>query len=139
MRDEKGRYLVGNKPYPIIASAEKAVESVAENEQWKPCKGYKGFYWVSNYGRVKSARRLLTPFKGKAGYLSVTLRKGEGKNIHKTISVHRLVASAFVDNPSPEKFNVVNHKDANRCNNNSDNLEWCDSQYNNLYRYRGKT
>ena len=37
--------------------------------------------------------------------------------------IHRLVAKAFISNPNG--YNVVNHKDENKKNNNVLNLEWC--------------
>ena len=45
--------------------------------------------------------------------------------------MHRLVAIAFILNSNnlPE----VNHKDENKENNTVDNLEWCDSKYNNNF------
>lgn len=42
---------------------------------------------------------------------------------HRSIGVHRLVAMCFVDGRTDSK-NEVNHKDFNRQNNRSDNLEW---------------
>lgn len=36
--------------------------------------------------------------------------------------VHRLVATAFVDNPNGYRY--VRHKDRNRQNNTAENLEW---------------
>ena len=45
--------------------------------------------------------------------------------------VHRLVAEAFIPNPS--NFSVINHKDENPANNAVDNLEWCTQRYNMNY------
>ena len=61
----------------------------------------------------------------------VTLSK-HGKQKH--FPVHRLVAIAYLENP--ENLPCINHKDENKTNNNSDNLEWCNYQYNNTYRER---
>ena len=44
------------------------------------------------------------------------------------ISVHRLVADAFLENA--EKLPEVNHKDKNTMNNCVSNLEWCTREYN---------
>lgn len=40
--------------------------------------------------------------------------------------VHRLVAVAFVENPDPENYLIVNHLDSNRENSHYLNLEWTD-------------
>lgn len=115
-----------------------------ENEIWKAAVGYEGKYEVSNFGRVRSLPRyvrnsvgsktfvegkLLTPCKDKAGYLRIIL---SDKNYKKKLwTVHRLVALAFLDNPS--NLPVVNHKDENKENNRVDNLEWCTQSYNLSY------
>ena len=62
---------------------------------------------------------------GEGFYKTVRLRKN-GKA--KTEKVHRLLAKAFI--PNPDKKNCVNHKDANKLNNNLSNLEWCTHQEN---------
>ena len=67
------------------------------------------------------------------GYKRVTLWEN-GKKIN--ISVHRLVATAFIDNPDPNTYTEINHKDENKTNNNVNNLEWCTHIYNLNYGTR---
>ena len=108
-------------------------------EIWKDIVGFEGLYQVSNAGRVKSFRKstkhhgtdwhLLKPSLSTSGYLDVTLYHSPSDR-HKYL-VHKLVAAAFVPNPS--MLPCVNHKDENPLNNNADNLEWCTYSYNNAY------
>ena len=103
-----------------------------KNEIWKDINGLEGKYMVSNLGRVKSLNYRNT---GKEGimkaydngdvYLYVNLCK-DGKS--KGYCVHRLVATAFLENP--QNLPEVNHKDNIRTNNCVENLEWCTKQYN---------
>lgn len=92
-------------------------------------------YSVSNFGNVKSnyanKERILKPYKNHDGYLMIDLRS-PGKR--KSISVHRLVAQAFI--PNPDNLPEVNHKDENKTNNYVDNLEWCTTEYNCNYGTR---
>ena len=104
-----------------------------EKEVWKDIDGFEGFYQVSSFGRVKSKQRTIIRKDGKPlnlnerilkpgtarGYLVVALHDGSNR---KDISVHRLVASAFVPNPNCK--NQVNHKDEDKTNNHYLNLEW---------------
>lgn len=101
------------------------------NEVWRDCKGYEGYYQVSNMGRVWSVRNqmYMKPSADKDGYLNVTLTAKNGKR--KNEKVHRLVALAFLDNPNG--FPQVNHKDKIRNNNTLENLEWCSALYNITY------
>lgn len=101
-------------------------------EIWRDIEKYEGLYQVSNQGRVKSLKfgkeKILKSGKDKDGYLKVDLCK-DGKK--KTCQVHRLVAQAFIDNPS--NLEQVNHKDEDKTNNNVSNLEWCSAKYNMNY------
>lgn len=102
------------------------------NEIWKDIEGYEGLYQVSNYGQVRSLHHekpiILKQHTNIKGYKKVGLSK-DGKS--KTVSVHRLVAKAFL--PNPTDLPMVNHKDENPSNNIVDNLEWCDGSYNVTY------
>lgn len=120
-------------------------------EEWKDIEGFfKGYYQVSNMGRVRSLDRevisnkhggtrvlkgkimKLSEAKGRevdgSKYLLVNLRR-EGKN--KVYQVHRLVAEAFLENK--DDLPIVNHKDGNKSNNNVNNLEWCTYSHNNKH------
>lgn len=96
-------------------------------EIYKDIDGYKGEYQISNFGNVYSLKRKkkMSNCISNNGYLQVNLTHN-GKS--KSYKVHRLVATAFLDNP----FNLpeVNHKDENKMNNCVDNLEWCTKEYN---------
>ena len=96
-------------------------------EEWKAVPGYEGLYEVSNKGNVRNVRRnkLLRLSKTKYGYIQVYLYKN---GIKTGLTVHRLVAEAFL--PNPNNLPQVNHKDEDKTNNNVDNLEWCDAKYN---------
>lgn len=94
-------------------------------EEWKEIAGFPG-YEVSNTGKVITHHWLntdetkeLKPSK-HLGYLQVVLCKN---GTQKTKRIHRLVAEAFIPNPSNLK--EVNHIDGDKENNHVSNLEWC--------------
>lgn len=99
-------------------------------EIWKDIDGYVGKYQVSNLGNVRRAgKRILKPQKRGQGYLSVWLY--DGHNNAKQLSVHRLVANAFI--PNPEGLAEVNHLDECKQNNRAENLAWCSHMENCVY------
>ena len=87
----------------------------------KPIQGYENEYQVSDTGEVWSIRRnkCLKQATDKYGYRYVVLSvSGE----RKTLKTHRLVASAFIENPLDKP--TVNHLNGNRSDNRVTNLEW---------------
>lgn len=109
-------------------------EEVA-GEEWRPVPNYEEFYEVSSLGRIRTKGRhvirsngnpttfhprYMTQHRTKKGYLAVSLAVN-GKT--HTLSVHRIVASAFHPCDNMNELEV-NHIDENRANNRADNLEW---------------
>lgn len=105
-------------------------------EVFVPINGYEGLYEVSNRGRVKSLAKewfnkegrligrkkdsIIKAGRRKKGYDFVVLCNGSG--VKKYVSIHRIVAQHFVENPNG--YNIVNHLDSNMRNNYFENLEW---------------
>ena len=103
-------------------------------EIFKDIKGYEGHYQVSNLGNVRSVERQVTYPSGKKwkykskhmktsfhnGYELLTLSK---EGVKSRVSVHRLVATAFLGH-EPCGFDVVvDHKDNDSMNNKLNNLQ----------------
>lgn len=84
-------------------------------------------YAVLNSSQVWSYKhhKFLKQQLNHRGYLQVKLYDN-GK--HRTFTVHRLVATSFIDNS--ERLPFINHKDGDKTNNRASNLEWCSNQYN---------
>lgn len=98
-----------------------------------PIKEFEELYAVSDAGDVFSKRshRLMSAKYSKTGYARVTLCND---GYQKTVSVHRLVAMAFVDNPNGKP--TVNHKNEIKSDNRAENLEWATNAEQNVYGTR---
>ena len=98
---------------------------MSSNEIWKTIENYPN-YMVSNYGNIMSLnyRRTSKPHILKQGtnndgYKLVCLHNENG---NKMMTVHRIVAEAFIFNKF--NYNEINHKNNNRSDNRVSNLEW---------------
>ncbi|RLA26269.1 MAG: hypothetical protein DRQ62_00100 [Gammaproteobacteria bacterium] len=92
-------------------------------------------YYISSDGKVKSIlnkRELILKTRiDRYGYEIVTLWI-LGKAYTKKI--HRLVASAFIENPN--NLATVNHKDGIKINNHAANLEWNSIKENHTHAFK---
>lgn len=103
-------------------------------ERVLPIQEYKNYYISENgnvYSYYNSTSKILKPYVGTDGYLQVKIPDNYGADTH--IKLHRMVATLFVNNPKPDEYNVVHHKDENKLNNNSSNLEWTTLAQNTIY------
>lgn len=91
-------------------------------------------YAVSSDGRVYAKRKgkELAQVNNYAGYKCVGISNANGR---KQVKVHRLVLMAFRPVEHMEALQV-NHKDANKANNQLANLEWCTPKENTAHAKR---
>ena len=114
------------------------------SELWVDVDGYEGLYMVSDLGNVKSIDRYTCSGVHREGKLLAKIVDSDGYDrVHlsrdghaKQIPVHRLVAIAFI--PNPTGLSQINHVDEDKRNNAVQNLEWCDAKYNINYGTRSK-
>jgi len=83
-------------------------------------KQYKVYRDGSVYGMTRGKN--LTPFL-RNQYIAI--RAGGY-----SLSLHRVMARAFIKNPQPEIYDIVDHIDSNKLNNDLDNLCWCTASEN---------
>lgn len=110
-------------------------------ETWKEILGYGGKYEISDLGNVRSANfrltgtsKLLRKCRNTCGYPSVTLYSGRGLSDRKTVTVHSLVAAAFIG--ARQNGIEINHMDGNKENGSVANLEYVSSSENQKHAFR---
>lgn len=104
------------------------------SEEWKDVPGFEGYYLASTDGRIFSTRseKILQQINSN-GYKKVNL------SVHgrrEEWPVHRLVAMAFIPNPSNKP--TVNHINENKADNRVENLEWATVLEQNIHGTRIK-
>lgn len=102
-----------------------------EEEIWKRVirNGQITNYEVSIEGDVRryDTKKHLKSHKNPKGYPQLRING-------KTVSVHRLVAEAFI--PNPDNLPQVNHINGDKTDNRVENLEWCDNSRNQIHAFR---
>jgi hypothetical protein len=102
------------------------------SREWKKLEGLSK-YRISEDGEIFSEhiKKLMETKISKRGYICLNLVDDEG--YQHTFDIHQLVAKCYIPNPDPKKYNMVNHKNGHKDENNYKNLEWLDADGNNLH------
>lgn len=95
---------------------------------YKKIEGYEN-YMVSDTGQVLNIKRNKHLINVASERYMIVLLYKNGRR--KRFYVHRLVAEAFCEKKGDRIF--VNHKDLNKYNNNSSNLEWVTAKENRIH------
>jgi hypothetical protein len=107
----------------LILSYEDEVLSRPSDEIWKKITLDDTIYNVSSLGFIKTDGGMIIRGSKNSGYL-----------LYNGISVHRLIALAFIPNPEGKPY--VNHIDGKKANNDVRNLEWATPSQNVSHAHR---
>lgn len=107
-----------------------------ESEIWKDVVGFEERYEVSNLGRLRSKDMTIHKSDGKiehkkGRYIKLTPDKRgyvhhvfcSSQGVKKRMSIHRVVAMSFIDNPENKPH--IDHINRIRFDNRVENLRWC--------------
>lgn len=103
--------------YDILEEGKYFLYKTGGNNIWRPDLGPVFPYIKNNFNN-----KLVKFFVNKT-YVRLNLRNNKiDKGVN--VSLHRLIAEAFIENKDPKRLNVVNHENKDRLDYRVDNLEW---------------
>ena len=77
-------------------------------------------YKINKQGIIINKKNIILMQSIHSGYNRIGLKNDDGKTI--SLYVHKLIGQTFLDNPND--YEIINHIDENKLNNNIENLEW---------------
>jgi hypothetical protein len=112
------------------------LQVINDSERWQVVDGYDN-YSVSTFERIRNdeTNKILKQGTDDNGYYRIGLYINKDKQ--KRVSIHRLVAVAFIANPLNKPF--VDHMDNNRKNNDVSNLRWATKSENGMNMSKKKS
>lgn len=103
--------------YDVLEEGKYFLYKTGGTNIWRP-----GLGPVFPYIKNTEINKIVKFFVNKT-YVRMNLRNNKINKVM-NVSVHRLIAEAFIENKDPKRLNVVNHENKDRLDYRVDNLEW---------------